>query len=481
MTPAVLQALSPAAPAATPGQAARAAPDDAPASFATVLDGSVRALSGEGEPDRSEVHELVTIEAARQEDVTQAAFVQASPEVTALAGDQPRLDALALMLAAAPAAPGQATPGAAAATTAGAGTTAAVSGALAVAAQARAAFDGTAAPMLRPMPVAAPVARPNVDHRARAAAAPPGPAEAAAAADPARAAVAAPPRALRHEGHAAPAQSRQVSASAAADGVNGTDTAGHPRPTAAAVASATAPSVVAGMQGAADATPATIGKAVSLAASAAPPAPARQPSGDPEGEPAATSATRALQPGPAAAQDTPLAPAQAAAATDLPSPGIAVAASAAAAAPGVVAHLAPPVGSPDWAPALAQQLVRLPGGGAVELDLNPVELGPLQVRLSVVEGQAQVLFVAEHAAVRQALEAALPQLRASFAENGISLGQANVGTGAGEPRAGQDGGNGRATGSEREARARADEPAAAPGPRRSDSRTSRSGAVDTFA
>ncbi len=97
-------------------------------------------------------------------------------------------------------------------------------------------------------------------------------------------------------------------------------------------------------------------------------------------------------------------------------------------------QLAPVVGSPDWGPALAQQLVRLPRNRDIELNLNPAELGPLKVKLSVVDSQAQVAFVSEHAGVRQALEAALPQLRTSFADSGISLGQATVGSGSGEPR-----------------------------------------------
>ncbi|MHB1123396.1 MAG: flagellar hook-length control protein FliK [Ramlibacter sp.] len=475
MTPVALQTLAPAAPAQN-DPARRAAPGDEPATFATILDGSVRALSGDGEPAEREVHASTTIE-ARGEAGADASPVQAGPEVTVLASDQPWLDALALMLSTAPAPPGQATPGAAAATTAGAGTTAAVSDALAAAAQARAVFDGTAAPTSRRMPAQAPAAHPDGGHRARAAAAPPGLAETDLAADLARAEVAASPGALRREAHAAPAQSRQVPASAAADEVNGTDTAGHPRPAGAAAASATTLSVVAGMQDSTDAAQTTIDKGGPLAASPATPAAVQRLSADPEVGAAAASATRALQRGPVAAQDAPPVPAQAPAATDLPGPGMAVAAASAPASPGAVAQLAPPVGSADWAPALAQQLVRLPGGGAVELNLNPVELGPLQVKLSVVEGQAQVLFVAEHAAVRQALEAALPQLRSSLAESGISLGQASVGAGAGEQQTGQDRGE-RPGGGERAAAGQERGPAKPPG---ATPRSGRAGAVDTFA
>jgi flagellar hook-length control protein FliK len=47
--------------------------------------------------------------------------------------------------------------------------------------------------------------------------------------------------------------------------------------------------------------------------------------------------------------------------------------------------------------------------------------------LNVVNDQAQAQFVSPHAAVRAAVEAALPQLRTALADNGIQLGQTSVG------------------------------------------------------
>ena len=104
--------------------------------------------------------------------------------------------------------------------------------------------------------------------------------------------------------------------------------------------------------------------------------------------------------------------------------------------PAPAMQVSPLVGSSDWGEVLARHLVRLAPGGRreVELNLNPAELGPLKVTLSLAEGHAQILFVSEHPAVRQALEAALPQLRTTFADNGISLGQASVGSGSSEHR-----------------------------------------------
>ena len=95
-----------------------------------------------------------------------------------------------------------------------------------------------------------------------------------------------------------------------------------------------------------------------------------------------------------------------------------------------VLNVAPPVGSDEWGPALGHQMLRMNTAGAqvAELNLNPAGLGPLKVTLSMGDNQAQAMFVSAHESVRKAVEAALPQLRASLAEQGISLGQASVGS-----------------------------------------------------
>ncbi|WP_432727125.1 flagellar hook-length control protein FliK [Variovorax sp. W6] len=97
--------------------------------------------------------------------------------------------------------------------------------------------------------------------------------------------------------------------------------------------------------------------------------------------------------------------------------------------------IAPEVGSDKWAPALGQQLLRMSTSGhhTAELSLNPAGLGPLKVTLSMGDNQAQAMFVSAHESVRKAVEAALPQLRNSLSEQGITLGQASVGTEARQP------------------------------------------------
>ncbi|QNK68898.1 flagellar hook-length control protein FliK [Variovorax sp. PAMC26660] len=97
--------------------------------------------------------------------------------------------------------------------------------------------------------------------------------------------------------------------------------------------------------------------------------------------------------------------------------------------------IAPEVGSDKWAPALGQQLARMSVSGThtAELNLNPAGLGPLKVTLSMGENQAQAMFVSAHESVRKAIEAALPQLRTSLSEQGITLGQASVGAETRQP------------------------------------------------
>lgn len=98
--------------------------------------------------------------------------------------------------------------------------------------------------------------------------------------------------------------------------------------------------------------------------------------------------------------------------------------------------LAPAVGATGWDSALAQKVVWQVGQNlqVAELHLNPPQLGPLQIQVSMAEDQgvniATAHFVSQHAAVREAVEAALPRLREMLAESGISLGNTTVGNGA---------------------------------------------------
>jgi flagellar hook-length control protein FliK len=100
-----------------------------------------------------------------------------------------------------------------------------------------------------------------------------------------------------------------------------------------------------------------------------------------------------------------------------------------------VLTVAPQVGSPEWGPAIGQQMIRMSASGhqVAELNLNPAGLGPLKVTLTMGDNQAQAMFVSAHEGVRRAVEAALPQLRSTLADQGISLGHTSVGAETRQP------------------------------------------------
>lgn len=93
--------------------------------------------------------------------------------------------------------------------------------------------------------------------------------------------------------------------------------------------------------------------------------------------------------------------------------------------------LAPSVGSAAWGQALGEKIVWMTAGAqqTASLTLNPPNLGPLQIVLSVTNDQATASFFSAQPEVRHALEAALPKLREMMNDAGIQLGQATVGAG----------------------------------------------------
>jgi flagellar hook-length control protein FliK len=93
-----------------------------------------------------------------------------------------------------------------------------------------------------------------------------------------------------------------------------------------------------------------------------------------------------------------------------------------------------PVGTPAWDDALSGRVVWMAKNDvqSAEIRLNPEELGPVEVRLSLSgdqNGTATVQFSAAQGATREAIEAALPRLREMFEASGISLGNASVDAG----------------------------------------------------
>lgn len=88
----------------------------------------------------------------------------------------------------------------------------------------------------------------------------------------------------------------------------------------------------------------------------------------------------------------------------------------------------PSMQSSAWNQVLSSRVVWMAREGIQEasLKLNPANLGSVEVKLNMHNDQANVLFIAQNAATRDALEQALPKLRESFAENGMELADADV-------------------------------------------------------
>jgi len=87
-----------------------------------------------------------------------------------------------------------------------------------------------------------------------------------------------------------------------------------------------------------------------------------------------------------------------------------------------------PVGSNAWADELGTKVTWMAhqGIGTASLQLSPEHLGPLQVTISVRDGQASVWFGAAQPDTRAALQQSLPQLRQLFASQGLTLADAGV-------------------------------------------------------
>jgi flagellar hook-length control protein FliK len=158
-----------------------------------------------------------------------------------------------------------------------------------------------------------------------------------------------------------------------------------------------------------------------------------------------TAASAPAAAGQVAATDAPAAsPGFTVSAASAPAQNHALASSQPAAPAPSQAALTPEVGSGEWGQALGRQMLHMGKAGeqVAELQLNPPGLGPLKVTLSMNDNQVQALFVSAHASVRAAVEAALPQLRGTLADNGISLGDTSVNSGSQQQPAfaqGQDG------------------------------------------
>ena len=83
---------------------------------------------------------------------------------------------------------------------------------------------------------------------------------------------------------------------------------------------------------------------------------------------------------------------------------------------------------PGWQQELGDKLVWMHKQNmpSVELRLNPEHLGPVLVKIDVSHDQATVAFTAQHLAVKEAIEAAIPKLREMLGNQQLNLTDVNV-------------------------------------------------------
>ena len=93
---------------------------------------------------------------------------------------------------------------------------------------------------------------------------------------------------------------------------------------------------------------------------------------------------------------------------------------------------APPIQTPmqsrEWGNEVGQRLMMMVSSklNSAQIQLNPRDLGPIDVRVSVQQDQANVVFTSHAAPTRDALEQALPRLREMMEHNGVALGDVDV-------------------------------------------------------
>jgi len=86
------------------------------------------------------------------------------------------------------------------------------------------------------------------------------------------------------------------------------------------------------------------------------------------------------------------------------------------------------VQSPNWSQGLTERVSWMMQGNmqVAELKLNPAHLGPLEIKLSIQDDKASIVFVTAHAQVKEAIDTAMPRLREMLEQQGLSLDNVDV-------------------------------------------------------
>lgn len=91
-----------------------------------------------------------------------------------------------------------------------------------------------------------------------------------------------------------------------------------------------------------------------------------------------------------------------------------------------------PLSHPEWNKDIGERIVWMSNKAipSAEIRLNPQHLGPISVRVDVTDDKATVAFTAQHAVVRETLEASIPKLREMMSAQQIDLVEVNVSQGS---------------------------------------------------
>lgn len=88
-----------------------------------------------------------------------------------------------------------------------------------------------------------------------------------------------------------------------------------------------------------------------------------------------------------------------------------------------------PISHPGWGRDLGEHIIWMNNKdiSAAEIKLNPVHLGPISVRIDVSQdNQTSILFTAQHAETKEALEASLPRLKEMLQGQQLNLVNVNI-------------------------------------------------------
>jgi flagellar hook-length control protein FliK len=88
-----------------------------------------------------------------------------------------------------------------------------------------------------------------------------------------------------------------------------------------------------------------------------------------------------------------------------------------------------PVQSTRWGDSFSERVVWITGQNvqAAEIHIDPPQLGPIEVRVSITNDQANLMFTAPHAVARDAIQSSLPRLQEMLIDSGLTLGNVSVG------------------------------------------------------